>query len=131
MNPVSQAPPLLSPPQRSTSPRVIAQVHRVLHNLPSSPLLSPSLTLFQTHRPPHCSSNTPGTVLPRAFARIILSTNIYVVCSLLQVHAQTLYLGGRLAALISLKEPITFYGLLLYFSSPYLLSHVVVSGLTH
>lgn len=50
---------------------------------------------------------------------------------LLQVHAQILYLGGLLAALIPLKEPITFYVLLLYFSSPYLLPHVVISGLTH
>lgn len=98
-----------SPPQRSTSGRVIAPVHRVLHNLPSPPLLSPSLTLFQTHRPPHCSSDTPGTVLPWAFARTILSTNVYVVCSLLQVHAQILYLGGLRAALIPLKEPITSY----------------------
>ena len=49
---------------------VVFTAHKALHDLPhplppSPPLLllSPSLTLLEPHRPPSCSSNTPGPVL--------------------------------------------------------------------
>ena len=46
-------------------------LHKALYDLPPSPPclyllpLSVSLTLLQPHGPPHCLSNTPGTVLPQ------------------------------------------------------------------
>uniref|UniRef100_A0A4X1VRM1 Uncharacterized protein n=1 Tax=Sus scrofa TaxID=9823 RepID=A0A4X1VRM1_PIG len=71
------------PSRAPTFLRVKAQVlpcsHKALHDLPPFPLcppllpLSPSLTLLQTHGPPSCSSNTPGPVLPRAFAQAVPS----------------------------------------------------------
>lgn len=35
------------------------------HPLLALPLSAPSLTLLQSHRPPHCSSNTAGMMLPQ------------------------------------------------------------------
>ena len=54
-----------SPSRLSAHPGWSPQVHKTLNHQPSSPLLSPLLTLFQPHQPPQCSAATPSIVRPQ------------------------------------------------------------------